>query len=142
MKNRRAVSLIELSAATVLVAALLALGLQTLGSMKRHQRESERRSVATQLVVNLMEQATTMDLATLQDMTDQQRQAAGLWLSPEHLETLPGAELVIEVEPVATADDTPASRRVAITLSWRTQQGQPAAPLRLVAWGADRKEAP
>jgi len=36
----------------------------------------------------------------------------------------------------------PRLRRIAITLSWRTAEGEPSAPLRLVAWVAGREEAP
>lgn len=132
----------ELSAATVLVGALMVIGLQMLGSMKNNLRETERRSVAVQLVANLMEQATLMDPAKLAQMTEEERRAIGLHLAPEHAEMLPEAKLTIESEPAHTGDGEPKSHRVVVTLTWLTHAGQEASPLRLVAWVTDREETP
>ncbi len=83
-----------------------------------HQRQA-----ACEEVANLMDQLTRQPW---QELTAQHAQQ--LRLDQTIDQQLPGAQLVITVQPVQEA------KRIRIRLTWRQRSGQLAAPVQLTTW--------
>jgi hypothetical protein len=102
-----------------------------LGWVAAERRSVERRQLATQEAANLMEHLTAEPFEKLTADS-----ARGLSVSDEARRRLPGAELAIDVDRKAAAEDT---KRLAIRLRWRNKAGAWEAPVRLTAWVARRR---
>jgi hypothetical protein len=66
--------------------------------------------------------------------------ARTLSISPATLESLPGAELAVDVNPSQLGAGR-SSKRIAIRLRWRNHAGEWEAPVRLTTWIEQRRPA-
>lgn len=124
--RRRGVSLIELAAAGVLLAAILMVCARFFRATASQRRGLEARRVAMQEVGNMMERLCARPWAEI--TPDGARQ---IELSEEADNTLPGGKVEIDV---AQPDDEPSAKRITVVLRWLPQPNQPARSVRLVAW--------
>lgn len=133
MARRAAFTMIELSAAVAVLAALLAVAVQVLGWVGRARRELERREIALQEVGNVMERVAGHPW---NQRTDAALRA--IELSPEARAALPQGRLAVHVRDGGIVRQ----KRVIVEVDWAAGT-QPVAPVRLVAWfSPPRGEAP
>jgi Tfp pilus assembly protein PilV len=124
--NRRAITLLEVMVAGVLVGAITVLCLQVLGAATTQRRAVETEQTAVREAANLMERLTVTPWADLTPQgTEQVR------LSQEALQSLPDADLQINV---TTTADQPPAKRIDLSLRWQNRNGQPQRHVELVAW--------
>jgi prepilin-type N-terminal cleavage/methylation domain-containing protein len=122
----RGFTLIEILAAGVVLAILLVVAARMLSStVAQHQALMNRRMAIVE-ADNIMERLFPLPVSELTDQRIREVQ-----LSQEFRQSLPSANLEIDIRPVA--DDVPA-RRIAVTIRWRENLGQPERSVRLVAW--------
>jgi Tfp pilus assembly protein PilV len=126
MIARRGMSLLELIAAGVLLAAILSLGLEFLAAAAGQRRATRQRQAAIQEADNLMER---LYARPWEDLTPER--VGDLRLGDEAGRLLPGGELSIDV---AQSADLPDAKRLSVSIHWQDRSGQPANPVRLVAW--------
>ena len=124
--TRQGVSLVELAAAGVLLAAILAICAQFFRAAATQRRGLEARRIAMQEVANVMERLCGRPWA---EVTPEG--AGPIELSEEAKETLPGGKVEIDVDQLG---DDPSAKRVTVLLQWQPQPHQPARTVRLVAW--------
>ena len=126
--NRRGFTIVELIVAGALLATLLAVCLKMFVSWTDWRRESDRRRLALLEVANVMERlaATPWD-----DLTPE---GGGDMRISEHADkSLPNAKLTIDVS-ASPPDQTPPSKRLALSLEWRDRAGRMSAPIEIVTW--------
>ncbi len=128
-RTRRAFSLVEVSAAIVLLAMLLSLSVKGLSALSASQRRIEQRGWAVQTAASVLEQATGRDPAEIDSAFVQQMSA-----SAQVQQTVPGGQLTIDVSEVPAAGETRVARRVTVVVGWNDRAGMPVAPVRLSAW--------
>ncbi len=131
--SRCGFSLVEVAAAFVLLAALLAVTLQIVLMAGEHQRTAWHRRVAMLEAANQMERLAGQPWSALTPEA-----AATASLSPE-AQTLPGAKLAVRIEP---AEGEPRAKRITVQVRWWERPGQPEQPVRLVAWKYPIPEQP
>lgn len=134
-ESRRGVTLFEVSAAGILLAAAMVMSLQVLGSIAANERAAERRQWAVQEAANVLERLAALDWA---EVTPER--AAAAELSAPAREALPGGQLVVEV--TGPADDTADAKRIVVEVRWRNQSGSRATAVRIVAWKYRRVAQP
>jgi hypothetical protein len=119
-------TLLEVTVAAALLAALMTTSVQLLRALKGQQRAAERRAVALQTVQTLSEGINNM---LWDEITPEAVKRVGI--PSEIAPYLPGAELVIAVvdeqEPIA-------AKRISMELKWNGPGGQPARPAQLTTW--------
>jgi prepilin-type N-terminal cleavage/methylation domain-containing protein len=125
-KIKNGFTLLELSAASVLIVAALVVCVQVLGWIVLERRAAERRQWATQEVANVMEHLA----ARVWDDLNAQI-AQGAQLSAQAREVLPGAELHADV---TSSEMEPGAKRIAVELKWRNRAGEFDTPVRLTTW--------
>lgn len=125
-RRRRGFAMVELTISTLLIAAALAIVVQTVGWLAAQRRGAERRQRATQEAANLMERLAARPWDELTPEL-----ARSLTLSPATAATLRDGALDVAIAP---GRGEPASKSVAITIRWGDRSGTSAAPVRLVAW--------
>ncbi len=132
--RRRGFTMLEITAATVMLATAMTLTVQLLYGVAAERRAAERRLCAVQEVANLMERVAARPWG---EVTPESLKAVSL--SPRTIQALPGGELT------ATVDDSAATRgekRIRLRLRWRDRAGTWTSPVRLTAWiyrhGGDR----
>jgi hypothetical protein len=118
--------MIEIAAATAMLAVLLASSVQVMRALATQQVAAARRVMALETVQALAEEFVNTPWDRLTP------DAAGKLTIPEVARLyLPGAVLSATV----AADDQPVeSKRLSVELRWRTPSGRPSAPLRLTTW--------
>jgi len=126
MTRRIAFTLLELTLATALLAALLATSLQMLHALSDHQRNTGRRAIAMQAVQAVSEQIGNLPWDQLETETAQH-----IELLSQFESRLPGAKLIVAVaeEPMPVA-----SKRITVALIWTGAKGEIGAPVRLTSW--------
>ena len=124
---RRGFTLAEATAAGVLFVVALASFAQLLGFIAVERRAFERRRLAVAEASNLMERATALPWDELADSS-----LKSFRLSDDARSNLPNATLNLEV--VAGTEDAIESKRISITIYWRSSGGRNDRPARLVAW--------
>src|SRR3990172_1343520 len=124
--GHRGMTLIEIAAASTMLAVLLASSVQVMRVLATQQQAAMRRTMALEAVQALAEELANTPWDQLTP------QAAEKLTVPDVVNTyLPGAALTATVED----EQEPVNlKRVSIELGWRTPNGQPAGPLRLTAW--------
>jgi Tfp pilus assembly protein PilE len=127
--RRRGVTVLELSIAIILVAAVLTGIAQLLSVVSAQQRESERRSAALHEAANQMERLTILPWRELTSESVGQRE-----LSPEAAAALPQGSLRVQVTDAAGGAESLAAKRISVEVAWRNSAGREVKPVRLVAW--------
>ena len=124
--RRRGVSLIELAAAGVLLAVILAVCAQFFRATAIQRRGLEARRVAMQEVANLMERLCARPW---EEITPES--PGPIEPSEEGRKALADGQVEIDVfQP----DDEPSAKRITVVLRWQPQPDQPPRSVRLVAW--------
>jgi Tfp pilus assembly protein PilE len=124
--TRRGMMMIELAVAGVLVGTLLVVCLQLLSAALAQRRAADQRQCALLELGNVMEQVTARPWTELTTAILSQKK-----LSPSADSQLPGAELKIEVSPLA---DEPNAKRITAALRWQDRSGQLLAPVTVTTW--------
>ncbi len=119
-------TLIEVVVAVTLLGAGLALTAEVLHWTSLLRRENERRQCAVQEAANALERVRGWSWQEL--VADPPPEVE---LSESARRQLPQGELQLEI--AADPEDSDA-RRVVVEVSWHLRNGQPAAPVRLIAW--------
>ena len=125
-RRRGGYAMVELTISTLLIAAALAIVVQSVGWLAAQRRGAERRQRAIQEAANLMER---LALRPWDELTPEL--ARSLTLSPATSSALRDGMLDVAIAP---GRGEPASKSVAITIRWGDRSGVPSAPVRLVAW--------
>jgi hypothetical protein len=109
---------------------MIAMGLtvKVLGWVGAQRRDSERRQIAVLEAANLMERLTARPFEAL--TADSSRE---LLLSPRARQSLPGAELNVDIRANDPAGGA-GSKRVALRLRWQSRSGEWAAAVHLASW--------
>lgn len=118
--------MIEVIAASVILAALMLVTVQMLAVVAGNQRELSRRRIAQEEAVNVLER-----LLTLSSDEQIERDVAAARLSADAEAALRNAELRVTISPPA---GEPEAIRIEVEIRWRSRRGDLAAPVRLVAW--------
>ena len=126
LSTRRAMSLLEITIAAALLAALMTVSVQMIRALGGQQRSVERRALAMRTVQALAEQIGN---TPWEELT---AESAGLVEIPTVVAThLPESKLTValeeEQEPIA-------AKRVTVQLQWNGPGGQPTGPARLTTW--------
>jgi Tfp pilus assembly protein PilV len=129
---RRAFTMVEVTVTALMLAIAMTLTLKLLGWVIAERRALDRRTVAIQEVANQMERVSAIPWNDLDSNA-----VAKSTLSPSARDSLPGAELALDVDAKSSAD----AKRITIALRWRTRAGNWDAPVRLSAWQFQRKES-
>ena len=130
----RAFTLLEIVAASAMLAVLLTSCVQMLRAISIHQRASDRRLVAMEAVQAVADEAANIPWDQLT------ADSAKKINVPKPLAGyLPGAKLSISLDN----ENTPAAaKRIHIELTWNGPDGQPVAPVQLTTWAfPDRPRA-
>jgi Tfp pilus assembly protein PilE len=130
---RRGISLLELLAATVVLAALMAAVAQVAVLSAGQHAAMERRMLALSEAQQLVERISAMPWGEITET-----RLGEFTPSPELLKALPAAELAVSV-----ADETgsPPGKRIVVEISWHAQPDVRARPVRLVTWRFVRGDA-
>jgi Tfp pilus assembly protein PilV len=122
----RGFTLVEATAAGVMLAAALVITAQLMTLSAAQTREVERRQLAGQQAANLLERltATPWDELTAELAARQQ-------LSADAQSRLPGVNLTVTVD---AGDEQPASKRITVEIRWRNRAGEFTAPVSLSSW--------
>ncbi len=126
MMTRRGMMMIELAVAGALVGTLLVVCLQLLSAALAQRRAADQRQCALLELGNVMEQVTARPWAELTTAVLSQEK-----LSQSANSQLPGAELKIEVSPLA---DESNAKRITAALRWQDRSGQLLVPMTLTTW--------
>jgi hypothetical protein len=133
--SRRGSLLVELTVATGMLMIGMTLTVKVLGYAALERRAAEHRQRADLEVANVMERLTAYPFDELTP-----ERARTLSISPATLESLPGAELAVDVNPSQLGAGR-SSKRIAIRLRWRNRAGEWEAPVRLTTWIEQRRPA-
>ncbi len=122
----RGLTLLEMTVTAAILALLLSTSMTMLRVVSGQQRAAERRAVATQTVQALAERLVNRpwDELTPEAVENAAIPAA---VAPH----LPGAKLLVAVDEET---EGVAAKRVTIELAWNGPSGQPARPVRIIAW--------
>ncbi len=126
--GRRGFTLLECTAAIVILSAALVLSLQLQVAAAGQRRAAEQRQLAGREVANLMERLTAEPWSTLDSEHGRQ-----LTLSERAVESLRDAKLTIEVTDQPTEKQVLA-KRIHVALAWRGRSGELSSPVRLTSW--------
>jgi hypothetical protein len=124
--SRRAMSLVEMTAALVVMGAAMVALVEFVGLAKNQRRMSHQRLAALMEVGNQAERLALLDWnATAPDklMTWQP--------SPLMAAEIPTADCRIHV---VEEEQSPAARRIELSIGWMNAAGQPVEPVSLTVW--------
>jgi prepilin-type N-terminal cleavage/methylation domain-containing protein len=126
MTRRHGFTLLELTAATAMLALLLTTSAQMLRVLSAHGRATSQRAIALQAAQAISEEVSNLPWDQLTtEAADQAKVPAQL--DPR----LPGSKLTLTV----VEETTPAiSKRITLELVWNGTNGQAVAPVRLTSW--------
>jgi hypothetical protein len=117
-----------MSIAAAMLSVAMAMTVKVLGYSGQQRRSAEQRQRALLEAGNLMERITAMPF----DEVTAER-VRRLSIARTVAESLPGAELAVEVKEERPGPDR-SSRRVAVRLRWKGRSGEWEAPVRLTTW--------
>ena len=126
MVRRRGFTLLEISAAGILLVVMLTICLQFFRATAAQRRAIQDRRTAIREADNVMERVCARPW---QELTPEG--VASVQLSEEVQQVLPGGQLEIEVTQL---NDEPDGKRVTVLLHWPAGSNQPDRSVRLVAW--------
>jgi type II secretory pathway pseudopilin PulG len=124
--NRRGFTLLEIFTAMLLLSALTALCLEFFAAGNGQRKEQYAQLVATQGAANVMERLAAV---AWDDLPKQS--GAKFSPSPQASKLLPEPRVEVQVGDLT---GVPPARRVAATVFWRAQPGEPERKARVVAW--------
>ncbi len=132
--TRRAVTIIEVLAAFVLVAAATTVCLNLLVGRAAQRRAIQDQQTALQEAANLMERLSALPWDELGDEA-----AAKARLSDAARQALPDAKLEVRLtqppdKPAEAPSDEPAAKRITIVIQTEDNRGNRRRPVRLVSW--------
>jgi len=124
--GRRAMSLVEMTAALVVMGAAMVALVEFVGLAKNQRRASHQRLTALMEVGNQAERLALLDWnATAPDkLTTWQP-------SPLMAAEIPAAECRIRI---VDEEQSPAARRIELSIRWPNAAGQPVDPVALTVW--------
>jgi len=125
LNSRRAFTMIEVAATSLMVGIAMVLMLQLLTVVASERRSLDRRQCATQEVANQMEYLTRL---RWDELSPDQSQAPPL--SARAKAMLPGAEFTLKV----SSTTEPKGKRLSLSLRWRNRHGEWDSPVRLSSW--------
>jgi len=128
VRPRRGYLLVELIVSTAMLIVGMSLAVKVLGYVALQRRAAEHRQRAIQEAANVMERLTAYPF---DEVTPERARA--LSISPTALESLTGAELVVEVS-ASQPGTGGAAKRIAVRLRWHDRSGEWEAPVRLTTW--------
>jgi hypothetical protein len=125
---RRGSFLAELAISAAMLVVAMALTVKVLGWVGAQRRAWERRQVAVTETANLMERLSAWPF---EGVTPSSTRA--LPLSPRARQSLPGAELKVDVRENDAAGGA-GSKRLSVQLRWHNRSGEWDAPVQLTSW--------
>jgi prepilin-type N-terminal cleavage/methylation domain-containing protein len=123
---RRGMSLIELTVASAVVTAMLAIAVQMLVAVAAQRRASDQRQFATLELANVMERLAARPWAELTAEA-----AAGEQPSAAVRTLLTGVELKVDVSTPAAEPD---AKRLSASLRWQDRSGGYLPPVTITTW--------
>jgi prepilin-type N-terminal cleavage/methylation domain-containing protein len=129
--RRHGLSLMEVSAAIVLLGALATVVIQALEWTLVERREAQRREIAMVEAANAMERLAAAKWESLAPHASAEES-----LSAIATEMLPSGRLTTEV---TAAGESPAARRIVVEVHWLNRAGEEGKPVRLTTWIYERK---
>ncbi|MFH1264389.1 MAG: hypothetical protein ABIK89_01590 [Planctomycetota bacterium] len=126
MVRRRGSSLLEVTAAGILLAMMLTVSLQFFRATAAQRRGLQARRTAVEEVANVMER---LSARPWEELTAEN--AGQVEPSPEVRQALSGSELKIDV---LQTEGEPEGKRITVALRWPAGPEQPDRSVRLVAW--------
>ena len=126
MVRRRGISLMEIAAAGILLAAMLAVCVQFFQATAAQRRGLEARRTALQTVANVMERlgARPWDQLTTENASQPE-------LLAEVEQALPDGQLEVEI---VQPDGEPDAKRITVVARWSAGSDPAGRSVRLVAW--------
>ncbi|MBD3672562.1 MAG: hypothetical protein HUJ26_03455 [Planctomycetaceae bacterium] len=124
--TRRAFTTVELIVSMTLLALLFSTIVPMLRWADYQKKVSQRRTIATQVASNLLEELTSQKYAGLTTAIAEQSEVPA-----EYQKVLPDAQLDVDLAP----PEAPlAGQKITVTLRWRDRTGQTARPVRLTTF--------
>lgn len=132
-RQRRGVSVVEVSAASVVLICAFMLLAQLLYLIGRQERSAEARELAVQTVANELEAMLAEDWEALTIGEAQETKA------PEEVRSLLSN---LSLKRQVLAGEEAASKQLRVELTWRDSTGTLVSPVTLVAWKHRAEAAP
>jgi Tfp pilus assembly protein PilV len=132
-KRRKGFGLIEMAVTGVLIAVAMTVTVQVVGWIALERKAVERRERALLEAENLLERIVSYPYDEL--TTEKVKRFSILTASASFLR---GPNLNVTVTPF---EDAPVRKKIAVEIRWLDRSGRSEAPVRLVAWAYQRKEA-
>jgi type II secretory pathway pseudopilin PulG len=126
MSGHSGFTVLEVMAAAVMLAAAMVITVQVLALSRAQARDSQRRQLAIQVAGNLLERLTATNWDRLDSAVADAKER-----SKESVSRLPGGELDVTIESDSAP---PRSRRITVTIRYRSRGGEFTSPVRLTAW--------
>jgi prepilin-type N-terminal cleavage/methylation domain-containing protein len=135
-RKPRGATFIECMVALVILGAALLAAAQMTVTVMGQQRHATQRQLARQEAANLMEEIFGLSQEGLTQWASAGRE---LELSETARNWLPEAVVTAAVD---TVDESPPGKRIQVEVRWTDKSGQPARPVRMIAWRFDREAQP
>lgn len=129
VKRRGVISVVEFTAALVVLAVAGAMLAELLVTLSAQRRAAEQRMVATQEALNLLDEALA-----LPDEKLTESQLASLVVSPDVDNLLPEAKATWELSSLEPSDADPPGRQIAVTVAWKGRYAHEQPAVRLIGW--------
>jgi hypothetical protein len=126
VSTRRGTSILEVVVSGVLLVALMTVCLEFLRAAAAQRRAAQQRQTAIQEAANVMERLSARPWEELSPQG-----VAGLELSQPARDLLPAVKLAVEV---TSPPDQPGAKRIAVSVYWEDDAGEPVRPVCLIAW--------
>jgi type II secretory pathway pseudopilin PulG len=122
-RSRDGITSLELIVSMILIGMLISTIMPMVRWADHQKRESERRTLATEIVTNQLEE---LSVKTYEELTEVD--ASLLELTDEQVRVLPESELTLNVKSTSAE---PVGKQIRLSLSWTNSAGQPARPVKL-----------
>ncbi|MDB4637633.1 type II secretion system GspH family protein [Planctomycetaceae bacterium] len=122
-QSRDGITSLELIVSMILIGMLISTIMPMVRWAGHQKRESERRTLAIEIVTNQLEELAVKSYEELTEFD-----ASLLKLTDEQGRLLPESELMLHVKPTSAA---PIGKQIKLSLSWTNSAGQPARPVKL-----------